>query len=121
MKKVFYSIFLFVASAAVLTSCQKEVAPIVEQSLSARLANDSDFQKMMESTVAMASSFSGESIDKKDSPIILEILKKGNKATVSEIEFVKEKLGASPEKFGAELATFFGSLESLEKTYSLSN
>lgn len=120
MKKLFYSVFLFVASASFLTSCQKEVAPIVEQSLSAKLSQDDNFKKMMESTVAMANTFSGDAISTEDGVLILNIIKKGNKASASEVKFVKDKLGASPEVFGAELTTFLTSVENLEKSYKLS-
>ncbi|HUH74023.1 MAG TPA: hypothetical protein VLZ75_06400 [Chitinophagales bacterium] len=120
MKKLFYSVFLFVASATFMTSCQKEVAPIVEQSLSAKLSQDDNFQKMMASTVTMATSFSADAISQEDGALILEIVQKGNKASVSEREFVQSILGASPEKFGTELTAFLGSLAELENSYSLS-
>lgn len=120
MKKLFYSVFLFVASATVMTSCQKEVAPIVEQSLSAKLSKDANFQKMMETTVSMSKTFTGNAISQEDGALVLDIIKKGNKASKSEIAFVKSTLGSTPEAFGNQLSTFLGSIAELEKSYKLS-
>ena len=120
MKKLFYSLFLFVASATVMTSCQKEVAPIVEQSLSAKLSKDDNFKKMMSSTVSMSTSLTGNAISQEDGQLILDIIKKGKNASISEKAFVQSTIGASPEIFGAELTSFLGSLAELEKSYKLS-
>lgn len=49
MKKVFYSVFMLFFAVAVTTSCQKEIQPIVKQSLESKLSGDEDFAKMMTS------------------------------------------------------------------------
>lgn len=53
MKKLLFSAFMMVAAATTFTSCQKEVQPIAQQSLSSQIGADADFAKMMDASIAL--------------------------------------------------------------------
>lgn len=121
MKKFFYSAFLLVASAAFVTSCQKDVQPVVQQSLESKLAQDASFAKLMESTVTLATTFSGEGLENgSDAVKVLEIINKGKDATAAEQEFVAVRLGESADRFVGDFGAFLNSVAELEKKYELS-
>lgn len=119
MKKFFYSAFLLVASAAFVTSCQKEIQPVVQQSLESKLSQDESFAKLV-SAAGQLGSFSSEVLSSDDAAQIAGILAKQDKASASELAFVAEKLGTSPQEFTLQLTNFVVAFNDLEKTYSLS-
>ncbi|MCO5230058.1 MAG: hypothetical protein M9958_02760 [Chitinophagales bacterium] len=120
MKKLFYSFFLLFSVVTFTTSCQKDAKQVVQESLGARLAKDAEFSKMMNATVGMATSFTGQQISAEDGKLAMEILAKGNKANASELAFLKRTFGANFEAFGANLNEYLVAVGNLENTYKLS-
>lgn len=58
MKKLLFSAFMMVAAATTFTSCQKEVQPIAQQSLSSQIGADADFAKMIDASISLGTNIS---------------------------------------------------------------
>lgn len=119
MKKLFFSAFMLFATAATFTSCQKEIQPITQSSLSSQIGADADFAKMMNSSITLGSSLAAD-ISEADAQIVASILAKGANATKAELNQLQAILGNSPEDFKAALVDFTTSFQNLENKYALS-
>lgn len=121
MKKIFYSTFLLFLTVAFTTSCQKEIEPIVNQSISSKLSTDDDFAKMLQSTGNLFSNFSNlESLSGDEVGLISSIIGKGDDATMKEKQMVAEILGGPVGSFTIELRSFTEAIVQLEEKYELS-
>lgn len=119
MKKLFFSAFMLFATAATFTSCQKEIQPITQSSLSSQIGADADFAKMMNSSITLGSSLAAD-ISEADAQIVASILAKGANATKAELNQLQAILGNNPDDFKAALIDFTTSFQNLENKYSLS-
>ncbi len=99
MKKLFYSVFLLFFTVAITTSCQKEIQPIIQQSLESKLSADEDFAKMLNSAGVLLKNFDLENI--------------------TEESFVA-KLKANQDGITTELNIFLESIQKLEVKYEFS-
>ena len=120
MKRFLFSTLLMFVFAGFMTSCQKDAQPVVKQTLDAKLANDADFAKLLTSTSDLLNYFDFSALNDDQKAVVLDFIKKGNKATQLEKEQVVAILGVSPERFTQDLDGFLGSIAQLENKYQLS-
>lgn len=119
MKKLLFSAFMMVAAATTFTSCQKEVQPIAQQSLSSQIGADADFVKMMDASIALGQGLTND-FSTEDAEFIATVINKGGRASQAEKAQVKAILGTNAEEFGKSLETFATSFQALEARYKLS-
>lgn len=117
MKKIIYSAFLFLGAVTFMTSCQKDSTQIVQESLGARLAQDSDFAKLIETTSGMATSLAGVTLTEEQGIAINDMMRKGN----TDHAALKRIIGAGFADFTASFADFSASVNNLEAKYKLSD
>lgn len=110
---------MMIAAAATFTSCQKEVQPIAQQSLSSQLGADADFAKLMDASISLGNTLTSN-ISDVDANMIAAVLEKGNKASIAELEHVKGILGANPKEFQKSLIELTAAFEALETKYAFS-
>ncbi|MCO5247994.1 MAG: hypothetical protein M9887_03475 [Chitinophagales bacterium] len=120
MRKIIYSAFLFLGAMTFLTSCQKDSTAIVQESLGARLANDSDFEAMINATSNMATDLAGITISEQQGQAVMEIFSRGKELTSTDKATLQKIFGSGFENFTTNLGDFLASVNNLEANYKLS-